>query len=154
MREIPIKNYFILIIIIIVVALSTIILTNIYNNRFKTTSIMYNYLSEIKKNDIDTYLLEKPNTILYIADKYDITNNKIEEKLKEEIIKYNAKDYFVYLNINTNNIEFIDKLNQKYSGNIYKQLPVLVIIEDGLITKSYTELNNINLKELTGDMKW
>ena len=42
MREIPIKNYFILIIIIIVVALSTIILTNIYNNRFKTTSIMYN----------------------------------------------------------------------------------------------------------------
>lgn len=153
MREIPIKNYFILIIIIIVVALSTIILTNIYNNRFKTTSIMYNYLSEIKKNDIDTYLLEKPNTILYIADKYDITNNKIEEKLKEEIIKYNAKDYFVYLNINTNNIEFIDKLNQKYSGNINKQFPVLVIIEDGLVSKSYTELNNINLKELTGDMK-
>lgn len=153
MREIPIKNYFILIIIIIVVALSTIILTNIYNNRFKTTSIMYNYLSEIKKNDIDTYLLEKPNTILYIADKYDISNNKIEEKLKEEIIKYNAKDYFVYLNINTNNIEFIDKLNQKYSGNINKQLPVLVIIEDGLVSKSYTELNNINLKELTGDMK-
>ena len=49
--------------------------------------------------------------------------------------------------------KFIDKLNQKYSGNINKQLPVLVIIEDGLVSKSYTELNNINLKELTGDMK-
>lgn len=154
MREIPIKNYFILLIIIIVVALSTIILTNIYNNRFKTTSIMYNYLSEIKKNDLDTYLIEKPNIIIYIADKHDLSNDKIEKKLQKEIIKYNAKDYFVYLNINMNNLEFIDKLNKKYYGNISKQLPVLVVIEDGLISKSYSELNNINLKELTGDIKW
>ena len=114
---------------------------------------MYNYLSEIKKNDIDTYLTEKPNIILYISDKYDITNNKIEEKLQNEIIKYNAKDYIIFLNINTKNIEFIDKLNKKYNGKIEKKLPVLVVIEDSQIQKTYYELENINLKELTGDMK-
>ena len=153
MKKIPVKNYFILLIIVILVAISTIILTNIYNNRLRKTSIMYNYLSEIKKNDIDTYLTEKPNIILYISDKYDITNNKIEEKLQNEIIKYNAKDYIIFLNINTKNIEFIDKLNKKYNGNIEKKLPVLVVIEDSQIQKTYYELENINLKELTGDMK-
>lgn len=154
MKKIPVKNYFILLIIVILVAISTIILTNIYNNRLRKTSIMYNYLSEIKKNDIDTYLTEKPNIILYISDKYDITNNKIEEKLQNEIIKYNAKDYIIFLNINTKNIEFIDKLNKKYNGNIEKKLPVLVVIEDSQIQKTYYDLENINLKELTGDMKW
>ena len=153
MKKIPVKNYFILLIIVILVAILTIILTNIYNNRLRKTSIMYNYLSEIKKNDIDTYLTEKPNIILYISDKYDITNNKIEEKLQNEIIKYNAKDYIVFLNINTKNIEFIDKLNKKYNGKIEKKLPVLVVIEDSQIQKTYYELENINLKELTGDMK-
>lgn len=153
MKKIPVKNYFILLIIVILVAILTIILTNIYNNQLRKTSIMYNYLSEIKKNDIDTYLTEKPNIILYISDKYDITNNKIEEKLQNEIIKYNAKDYIVFLNINTKNIEFIDKLNKKYNGKIEKKLPVLVVIEDSQIQKTYYELENINLKELTGDMK-
>lgn len=153
MKKIPVKNYFILLIIVILVAISTIILTNIYNNQLRKTSIMYNYLSEIKKNDIDTYLTEKPNIILYISDKYDITNNKIEEKLQNEIIKYNAKDYIIFLNINTKNIEFIDKLNKKYNGNIEKKLPVLVVIEDSQIQKTYYDLENINLKELTGDMK-
>lgn len=153
MKKIPVKNYFILLIIVILVAILTIILTNIYNNQLRKTSIMYNYLSEIKKNDIDTYLTEKPNIILYISDKYDITNNKIEEKLQNEIIKYNAKDYIVFLNINTKNIEFIDKLNKKYNGKIEKKLPVLVVIEDSQIQKTYYDLENINLKELTGDMK-
>lgn len=153
MKKIPVKNYFILLIIVILVAILTIILTNIYNNQLRKTSIMYNYLSEIKKNDIDTYLTEKPNIILYISDKYDITNNKIEEKLQNEIIKYNAKDYIVFLNINTKNIKFIDKLNKKYNGKIEKKLPVLVVIEDSQIQKTYYELENINLKELTGDMK-
>ena len=49
--------------------------------------------------------------------------------------------------------KYLNKLNKKYYGNISKQLPVLVVIEDGLISKSYSELNNINLKELTGDIK-
>lgn len=153
MRKIPKKNYLIMFIIVVLVALITIILTNIYNNSYKTTSTMYNYLSEIKKNDLDTYLIEKPNIILYIADKYDLSNNYIEAKLQKEIIKYNAKDYFVYLNINENNIEFIDNLNKKYNGSISKQLPVLVVIEEGQIIKTYYNLENINLKELTGDMK-
>lgn len=153
MREVPTKNYIIMIIIVISIFASTIFLANIYNNRLKKTSIMYNYLSEIKKKDIDTYLVEKPNIILYISDKYDLSFEKTEKKLQEEIIKNNAKEYFVYLNITNKNINFIDKLNMKYNGNINKQLPVIVVIEEGQITKTYYELDNVNLKELTGDIK-
>lgn len=153
MRKVPLKNYIIMSIILIAIVITTIFLANIYNNRFTKTSIMYNYLSEIKKKDIDTYLLEKPNIILYVSDKYDISNEKIEEKIKNNIIKYNAKEYFVYLDLNDNNKDFIDTLNKKYNGHINKQIPLIIIIEEGKIINTYYELENVDIKELTGDIK-
>lgn len=153
MRQIPFKNYIIMSIILITIVITTIFLANIYNNRFKKTSIMYNYLSEIKKKDMDTYIIEKPNTIVYVSDKYDISNEKIEEKIKNDIIKYNAKEYFVYLNLNDNNIDFIDNLNKKYQGHINKQIPAIIIFEEGKVINTYYDLENIDIKELTGDIK-
>lgn len=153
MRKVPLKNYIIMSIILIAIVITTIFLANIYNNRFTKTSIMYNYLSEIKKKDIDTYLLEKPNIILYVSDKYDISNEKIEEKIKNNIIRYNAKEYFVYLDLNDNNKDFIDTLNKKYNGHINKQIPLIIIIEEGKIINTYYELENVDIKELTGDIK-
>ena len=108
MRDIPKKNYFILLIMMLFVITITIALMNIYNNRIKKTSIMYNYLSEIKENDLDAYLIENPNIIIYMADKYDLSNSQIEKKLKKQMIKNNINDYFVFLNLN-DNINFINQ---------------------------------------------
>lgn len=154
MREVPKKNYFIMLIIILSVIAITIVLSNIYNNKLKRTSIMYNYLSEIKIKDIDTYLIEKPYTILYISDKYDLSHNEEEKTIKNSITNYNLKDYFVFLNLNQENIDYIDKLNKKYNGQIRKETPVIVIIEDGKIVQTIYQLKSINLKELTRDIKW
>ena len=132
MRDIPKKNYFILLIMILSVVAITIVLMNAYNNRVKKTSIMYNYLSEIKENDLDAYLIENPNIVIYIADKYDLSNNQVEKKLKKKMIKLNISDYFVFLNLN-NDMDFINQLNEKYYGNVEKNLPVIVVFEDGKI---------------------
>ncbi len=153
MREIPKKNYFIMLAIILSIIATTILLANIYNNKLKTTSVMYNYLSEIKIKDIDTYILEKPNTIIYISDKNNISNDKIEKKLKDNIIKHSLKDYFVFLNLNGENINYIDKLNKKYNGNIKKQIPSLIVFEEGKIVNIYYNLENIDLLEITGDIR-
>ena len=152
MREIPKKNYIIMIIIIIGIVISTILLANYYNNHFKKTSIMYNYLSEIKKKDLNTYLIENPNIILYISNKYDTKNLEIEEKLKQEIINNNLDNYFVYINLNDNNLDFIDNINNKYNGNIDKKIPLLAVFENRKIKEVYYDLKNINIVEIIGDM--
>lgn len=153
MREVPKKNYITMFIIIISIVITTVFLAYIYNNRLKKTSTMYNYLSEIKKNDIDTYLIEKPNIILYIADKYDVSNEEIEKKLKQEMIDNNIVDYFVFLNLNNNGANFIEELNRKFEGNIKQEIPVIIVFEEGKIKNTYYDLKNIDLKEITGEIK-
>ena len=153
MREVPKKNYLITLLIFVAIVILTITLSNIYKNQIRKTSIMYNYLSEIKNKDLSTYLLEKPNIIIYISDKYDISKEKLEEKLKRDMINYNISDYFVFLNIDQNNLEFIDQLNKKYTGNIDKKIPTFIVFEEGKIKKYYSDLENINLAEITGEIK-
>lgn len=153
MREIPKKNYAIMTIIVLGIIIVTILLAQIYNNSFRKTSIMYNYLSEIKKGDIDTYLTEKPNIILYITDKYDISNDNIEQKIKNKIIKYNIKDYFVFLDLNQQNLNYIEYLNEKYDGTLKNKIPMIIIFEEGKIKNVYYELENINFEQIVEDFK-
>lgn len=153
MRKIPKKNYLIMAIIVLTVVIVTILFAHIYNKNIKKTSIMYNYLSEIKKKDIDTYIIEKTNIILYVADKYDVSKNKIEKKIKNKLIDYNITNYFVFLHLNTNNASFIDYLNKKYSGSLKQRLPMIIIFEEGKIKKCYYDLENINFNEIIGDIK-
>lgn len=153
MREVPKKNYFIMLIIIVVIAITTIALANIYNKHNVKTSVMYNYLSEIKINDFDVYIVENPNTIIYIGDKYNVDNDAIEKKIMKKMIELNVSDYFVYLNL-TDNIDYIDRLNKKYNVNISKDLPVIVVFDDGKIKTIYSDLKNIDIKSITGDLKW
>ncbi len=152
MREVPKKNYFIMLVIIITIVIVTIVLASVYNKNNMKTSIMYNYLSEIKINDFDVYIVENPNTIIYIGDKYSVDNDAIEKKIKNKIIELNVSDYFVYLNL-TDNIEYIDKLNERYDVNISKDLPVIVVFEDGKIKNVYSDLKNLDLKAIIGDIK-
>lgn len=152
MREVPKKNYFIMLIIIVVIAITTIALANIYNKHNVKTSVMYNYLSEIKINDFDVYIVENPNTIIYIGDKYNVDNDAIEKKIMKKMIELNVSDYFVYLNL-TDNIDYIDRLNKKYNVNISKDLPVIVVFDDGKIKTIYSDLKNIDIKSITGDLK-
>lgn len=146
MREIPKKNYIIMFIIVVSVVLLTLISCNIYNTKYRKTSILTNYISEIKMKDLDTYLMEKPNSIIYISNK-SATNTEQELKLKDKLIELNITDYIVYLNIDKTNIK---KFNQKFKSNIkIDELPIIVIIEDNKITKEYS-IDSIDLIEMVG----
>ena len=149
MREIPKKNYIIMLIIAVSVVLLTLISCDIYNTKYRKTSILTSYLSEIKMKDLDTYLMEKPNSIIYISNK-SATNTEQELKLKDKLIELNITDYIVYLNIDKTNIK---KFNKKFKSNIkIDELPIIVIIEDNKITKEYS-IDSIDLIEI-GEIKW
>ena len=147
MREIPKKNYIIMFIIVVSVVLLTHISCNIYNTKYRKTSILTSYLSEIKMKDLDTYLMEKPNSIIYISSN-SVTNNEQELKLKDKLIELNITDYIVYLNID--NKDNLKKFNQKFNSNIkIDKLPIIVIIEDNKITKEYS-VDSVDLIEMVG----
>ena len=152
MREIPKKNYFIVLIIMIAVVCITIFLAHLYNTRYKKISIMYQYLQTINIKDLDTYILEKPSTIVYLSNKYKY-NDKLEKKLKKSINELNVSEYFVYLDINEENDNIIEKINQKFNGNLTKQIPVLIVFEEGKIKESYYDLENIDIHYVVGDLK-
>lgn len=153
MREVPKKNYLICFIILISVISLTIVIANLYNNRLRKTSVMYNYLSEIKRKDLNTFLLEKPNVVIYISDKYDASNNKIEKKIKKDIMNENLSDYIVFLNLTDDKLNYIETINEKYDGKLKKRMPMIVVFEDGKIKKSYYDLENVNIKRIIGEMK-
>ena len=154
MREVPKKNYIIMLIIIISIIIVTIFLSNQYNTRFKRTSVLYNYLSEIKKKDLDSYLIEKPDIIIYASNKYNNSFELQEEKIMQEIMDNNIYDYFVYLNLEDKKLNIFNELNKKYNGNLKNQLPVLIIFENGEIKNAYYDLDKIDFTNITEAIKW
>ena len=153
MREVPKKNYIIMLIIIITIVLVTIFLSNIYNNRFQKTSVLYNYLSEIKKKDLDSYLLEKPEIIIYASNKYNNSNEKQETKIMKQIIDNNIYEYIVYLNLEDKKLNILNSLNKKYDGKLKNKLPVLIVFENGKIKEAYYDLEKIDFEKITENLK-
>ena len=150
MRKIPSKNYMYLALIVIITIILTFSLSKFYHNRYRETSILYNYLPEVTLDDLDTYLIENEIAIIYIDDKYNLNDNKEEKKLKDNIIKYNMNNRFVFLDSNKIDQHFIVSFNQKYHYNFKEEYPMIIIMTKDRVIKTYNELNtsNINFEEL------
>ena len=82
MRQIPKKNYIILVILIVITVLLTFILFDIYRNKDKVTSDFYRYSNKITNEEFDEYILESSDLIIYISDKYDLANQILKTNLK------------------------------------------------------------------------
>ena len=87
MREIPKKNYIILVVLLAVTAFLTLFLSNIYKNKEKLTSNFYEYANKITPESFDEFMTENEDVIIYIGDKYDLTLETVEKELSEKIDK-------------------------------------------------------------------
>ena len=152
MRQIPTKNYLFLCLIIFATILVTFVLANFYQNRHRETSILYNYLSEVTLDDLDAYLTEHEISIIYIDDKYNLDDNKEEEKFKEKIIENNLNGQFVFLDSNNIDDQFISSFNTNYHYHFEESYPTIIVMNKNGVIKTYTELNidEINFE----DLKW
>lgn len=153
MRTIPKKNYIIFIFMVIAVIIITFLGVRIYNNSLRPTSDFYNYVKIIKTDEIDLYLNENPQAIIYIADKYDLNNEILEKKLKQKIVKFNLFNNFIYLDKSDLNSKFLDKFNKKYDALIStEKIPTLIIFNDGKVIEIHYELteNLINSLDFEG----
>lgn len=150
MKKIPLKNYVVLTMIVLLTVLITVFLSDFYREKNKTTSVLSNYISEIKEKELTDYIIEKPVIFMYISDKYDLSNNDFEKKLKNKINKENMKDYFVYLNVTELTTEFKSFFKSNYNLDIdINKTPILIIINDGVVESvEYIDVYNYDINQL------
>lgn len=126
------KNYVSLLILILATIITTLALSALYKQKFLTTSYSFDKLNKITAEEFNEYIIENPSTILYIGDKTDDTNNKIEEKFINKLETLNLLENTIYIEKGeiTSELEKIFKEKYKY---VYEEsnLPVILLIIDG-----------------------
>lgn len=141
-REIPKKNYVIVFLMAIVVMGLVFYLAKLYTNANlnKKSSLMSEYLFNVTLEEMNNYLLENPNIIIYWANNEDLTNEKFEKQLKKYIVKNNLQKNFVFVNTNNISSKQIETISNKYLSDKIKNInlktmPTLLIVEDGKIVE-------------------
>ena len=152
-KEIPLKNYILLSIVLIltiVVVIYFFLWKNTYEKSKLQTPILDDYLLVINYNELNNYLVENKDAIIYVSKLNDENIRLFENKFKNIINKNNLNNKILYLDLTEelkeNNI--VKEINKKY-GKEMTEVPTIVIIKDGKISSSYNiKENKYNIKLL------
>ena len=148
MREIPKKNYIILVVLLAVTAFLTLFLSNIYKNKEKLTSNFYEYANKITPESFDEFMTENEDVIIYIGDKYDLTIETVEKELSQKIDELNLKHNLIYIDKSYVDKKFIKKL-KGYDINIdLDKLPVVLVVVEEEVIKNVRLNSNTDIDEL------
>lgn len=102
MRKIPKKNYVIFAVVIIV----SLFLVGYFVRWYQMTNgreepiMMDGVVSEVRYDELTSYLQDNPNVIVYIAPNIQGSNIALENDLKKYIVNHNLADEFIYLDSN------------------------------------------------------
>ena len=73
-------------------------------NNLSNVSYIGNYLQEIKYKDLDNFIVENPDVVIYVSNSSDNDSISFEKRLVKVIRKYNLENNIYYININDTNI--------------------------------------------------
>lgn len=119
MKKIPLKNYVILGILLISSVIIVLIINNwlsSLNEQEKEKSIVAEIIHEIKTDDIDDYMLENPDFIIYMASRDNCTNIKFEKKFKKFLIDNDLEKGTVFINLDEIDSKTYSQFIKKYYG--------------------------------------
>lgn len=99
MREIPKKNYIIFALVIIVSLGIVAYCVRWYqmSQSVENSNVMDGVVSELKSDELSSYLLDNPNVIVYLAPSDSTENKSLEDELHDLIIRKELTNEFVYL---------------------------------------------------------
>lgn len=141
MKKTNSKNYIILVILLIVTVFLTLTLVSVYKSKEKFASEFYNLSNKITVDELEEYIIENPDSIIYISDKYDLTKEDFEMKLNNKLKELNLEEKFVYIDTAEMTKEDSNVLEKKYRVNFKEEdTPIiLVVIEKEIAKKIYVE---------------
>ena len=149
LRIIPKKNYFILGIILVI----SILLVNymyMWSLTYKETKlnipILDKYMEVINYNELDDYLVENPNTIIYVSVLENSEIRDFEKKFKL-LFKNNILDKeILYMDVSNDIIDdnIKKQMDSKYLVNLVKMsdVPTILVFENGLLKSIYSVSQN------------
>lgn len=149
MRKIPLKNYIVLSIILVLTIFITIFIMNLFKNYTKNSSDNA-FKNKINFNELETYLLENSDFIIYLVDN-SFDNSVFEKKFKKFIIDNDLNNQLVYIDVNDVDqkqfLLFVSKYGQK-SLNMEINNYVIIINDQKIaaiisITPELKDLKNI-----------
>lgn len=151
-REIPKKNYFIVLVIgAVTIAVVLYVATLYKNTKFNDEkSVISDYLFNINVEELDNYLLENPDVVIYWANSEDLENAKFEKKLKKFIIKKDLQKQFIFLEVKGIEDKTILDVEKKYltKNASLNNYPLILIVKDGKINEVIKSSQNIDIDYL------
>lgn len=149
LRKIPLKNYIILGVIIVV----TLFILNyfymwvdVYKESKINMPIMDRYMTVINYNELDNYVVENPDTIVYVSVLEDEKIREFEKKLKGKYKSNEIDKEVLYMNI-TDDVKDKNIKNEmvsKYSVNSLNitKVPCVLVFEDSMLKSIYSVSDN------------
>lgn len=155
-KNIPLKNYIILAVVLILSIILVIYFYmwyNAYEESKLNTMIMDKYLQVINYNELNNYLVENKDAVIYSSVLEDQKIRHFEKKFKNIIIKNSLNNDILYLDLTE---ELKDKnitKDIKETYNINNQdianTPSIMIFKDGNLYSIYNiKDNNYNINNL------
>lgn len=144
LRVIPIKNYIILGIVLLV---SFLILYYLYlwhegyNESKLNVPILDKYMDVINYNELSDYLVENPDSIIYVSVLENSDIRSFEKKLKSVLKKHEIENEILYMNI-TDSINDIDKNDYMYGETSILDVPLVMVFDNGILKSIYSIRNN------------
>lgn len=162
-REIPVKNYVILILVFLVTIVAVFYVRDWYNttkNYYAQNSVMTKVVREIKSEEISNYILENQRFILYVSSGHDSGIKNFEDDFKNLIQSLDITDDVLYMNldgVNATNFYNLLKnnyaLNSKMKNQIVDSNSSLYLFTDGKVSGVLNNVSDYSIKRLENIIK-
>lgn len=130
------KDYFVLAVLLVMTVILTFSLANIYKNKEKYSTNLYETANKITANEFDEFMMENSDAIIYISDKFDLRNEKFEIDFNKKLEKENLSHLLVYLDKKDVSKKVEKNFKNKYNITLnLKKIPIIIFKTDGKIEK-------------------
>lgn len=151
-REIAFKNYIILALVLIITIIGVIYFFMWYSSKEKSKlelPILDDYIMPINYNELNDYIVENKDAVIYTSVLNDINIRLFENKFKNVIVKNNLNNSILYLDltdeIKDNNV--LLNMEKKYGTKV--DIPSVMVFRDGVLIDVYNiKEDNYNIKKL------
>lgn len=151
LRVVPVKNY----VILFGVMIGSFLLLYYFYKWFDTYEesklnmrILDSYMQVINHNEIDDYVTENPDTVIYVSILQDKEIREFEKLVKQKYRDKLIEKEILYLDMtNVSEKDMVMLKNKYYYNNLsIGDMPCLLVFNDGVVNAIYSvESNNYNI---------
>ncbi|MDD3392871.1 MAG: hypothetical protein PHE54_04955 [Bacilli bacterium] len=153
-KVIPIKNYLMVVLLFcLLIGLIYYLIVWYRVTDDYTKSLNNPFLATINVNELENYIIDNPDIIIYLADSYDNDIDFFEESFKNYIISNDLKKEFIY--IDSRKIDDYSALDEYLSDDLKtKKIGIvnknnILIVKDGKIVDIlYKNSQTINISDV------